>query len=314
MEKLYSYRGKEPYIFISYAHRDSGAVYPILADMQKDGYRVWFDEGIDPGTEWDETIANSIQNCGYFIAFVSKNYLASYNCKDELNYARDLDKKRLIVYLEEVTLPAGMAMRMNRIQSIFKYKYTDEADFYKTLYQTDGITAFTSGAAGSPAKSRSAAVKKATPTVKTINYKDGSVYNGEVNAAGVPHGKGMLRERIPNDYAEWYDVYEGIFENGKMVRGSVQFADDTTYEGEMLDGKFHGRGVWVFKSICGGRDIRYEGEFRNDRRNGYGVYSDSKGDVYEGEWRDSKKNGNFIVRTADGKVSRVVYKDDKPVT
>ena len=68
MPKLHSYKGDQPYIFISYAHKDGDSVYPIIDRMQRDGYRTWFDEGIDPGTEWDETIAQSINQCGYFIA------------------------------------------------------------------------------------------------------------------------------------------------------------------------------------------------------------------------------------------------------
>lgn len=139
MEKAIPYRGDAPYIFISYAHRDAQSVLPIIGTMQASGFRIWFDEGIDPGTEWDNVIAEQIEKSSYFLAFVSENYLASENCKDELNFARDLGKHRLLVYLENVTLPAGMAMRMNRIQSVFKYKYADEAAFYKVLYSADGI-------------------------------------------------------------------------------------------------------------------------------------------------------------------------------
>ena len=93
------YKGSEKYIFISYAHRDGKLVHSILERLQSEGYRFWFDEGIDPGNEWDETIATYINNCDYFIAFISENYLASNNCKDELNFARDLDKKRFLIYL-----------------------------------------------------------------------------------------------------------------------------------------------------------------------------------------------------------------------
>ena len=147
MSKIIPYRGEEPYIFISYAHRDKAEVYPILERMQADGYRVWFDEGIDPGTEWDEVIAAHVESCGYFLAFISENYLASENCKDELNYARDLNKKRLLVYLEEVKLPGGMAMRMNRLQSVYKSKYENEGDFYTTLYAAEEIDGFRSASA-----------------------------------------------------------------------------------------------------------------------------------------------------------------------
>ena len=139
METIIPYDGKENFIFISYSHRDTDRVMPIVKRLSDKGFRVWYDMGIDPGTEWDENIAEHIGDCGYFIAFMSENYLGSNNCKDELNYARDLEKDRLIIYLEEVTLPRGMAMRVNRLQSIFKYTYSNEEMFYDKLYTSNNI-------------------------------------------------------------------------------------------------------------------------------------------------------------------------------
>lgn len=142
MAILRPYKGDEPFIFISYAHRDKGGVHKIIKNMLDNGYRVWYDEGIDPGTEWDDTIAEHVEGCGYFIAFISKNYLASENCMDELDYARDSNRKRLLVYLENVSLPGGMKMRLNRLQAIHKYKYESEEDFYEKLYTADKISEF----------------------------------------------------------------------------------------------------------------------------------------------------------------------------
>ena len=130
---------QRPYIFISYAHKDSSTVLAIINDLIAAGYNVWWDEGIDPGTEWDENIALHVKGCGYFVAFVSNNYIASKNCKDELNYSRDLDKNQLLVYLEDVVLPEGMAMRMNRIQSIFWAKYPNRQDAFEKLCSAKGI-------------------------------------------------------------------------------------------------------------------------------------------------------------------------------
>ena len=48
------YEGQEAYIFISYCHKDRASVFPIIEQMARDGYRVWYDEGIDPGSEWPE--------------------------------------------------------------------------------------------------------------------------------------------------------------------------------------------------------------------------------------------------------------------
>lgn len=127
------YSGDKAYIFISYCHKDTAEVLPIIQYLLRNGYRVWYDEGIDPGTEWDRNIAEHILNCGYFIAFITSNYLKSSNCKDELSFARDLEKKRFLVYLEQVDLPAEMKMRLARIQNIHKYTYTNDESFFQKL-------------------------------------------------------------------------------------------------------------------------------------------------------------------------------------
>lgn len=136
---LAPYQGSDPYLFLSYSHRDVDAAAELIDRLKQAGFRLWYDEGIVPGTEWDENIANKIAGCGYFIALISKAYLASSNCRDELNYARDREKPRLLIYLEEVTLPAGMEMRLNRLLAIHKYKYGDQELFWEKVFQADGI-------------------------------------------------------------------------------------------------------------------------------------------------------------------------------
>lgn len=138
-KRMVPYDGSEPFIFISYAHRDSAQVHPFIARLMEDGYRVWYDAGIDPGTEWDSNIADHIERCGYFLALISENYLRSENCKDELNFVRDLGKQRLLVFLQDVTLPAGMRMRLSRLQAIYKYTYSSQQDFYERVYAAQGI-------------------------------------------------------------------------------------------------------------------------------------------------------------------------------
>lgn len=133
------YRGKEPYIFISYSHKNNGQAADLISTLQSDGFRVWFDEGIDPGTEWDENIASHIENCSFFIALLSKDYLESSNCNDEIYYARELEKKRLLIYLEDVELPGKMKMRLGRLQAIHLYKYNDISRFYSKLYDAEEI-------------------------------------------------------------------------------------------------------------------------------------------------------------------------------
>lgn len=139
-EKYVPYRGYDaPYIFVSYAHKDGNKASEVIEKLQMEQYRVWYDEGIDPGTEWDENIAEHIENCEYFIALLSREYLVSSNCKDELNFARELEKPRLLIYLEDIQLPGGMRMRLSRLQAIHKYKYRSMELFFEKLAETQGL-------------------------------------------------------------------------------------------------------------------------------------------------------------------------------
>lgn len=144
MEKnktLLPYRGEQPYIFVSYAHKNLDVAMNIIKRLQLDDYRVWYDEGIDPGTEWDENIGSHIERCGFFIALLSSEYLDSSNCKDELNLVRELEKPRLLIYLEDLQLPVGLRMRLSRLQAIHKYKYSDQEYFFEKVYAAQGISA-----------------------------------------------------------------------------------------------------------------------------------------------------------------------------
>ena len=98
-KSLAPYRGDKPYIFLSYSHKDADAAAEVIRGMNADGFRIWYDEGLVPGKEWDENIARAIMGCSYFVALMSANYLDSANCKDELNFARDKKLPLLLIYL-----------------------------------------------------------------------------------------------------------------------------------------------------------------------------------------------------------------------
>ena len=136
---LASYHGSEPYIFISYSHRNMDRASAIIRSMNRAGYRVWYDEGLIPGREWDENIARIIMGCGYFVALITHEYLTSSNCKDELNYARDKNKPILLIYLDEVALPAGMELRLGRLFAVHCSQYSNVEDFYLKVFSADGL-------------------------------------------------------------------------------------------------------------------------------------------------------------------------------
>ena len=133
------YEGKDKFIFISYAHKDSDVVLPIIDKMISDGYRVWYDDGIGPGTEWPEVIATHLNDCEICIAFLSKSYVDSFNCKREIDFAIRKRKQLLSVFLEETELPLGVEMQISTTQSIEYFKISKEL-FFEKLYASDFMT------------------------------------------------------------------------------------------------------------------------------------------------------------------------------
>lgn len=63
------------------------------------------------------------------------------------------------------------------------------------------------------------------------------------------------------------------------------------YEGEWKNGKRHGTGVFYW-GVPDSKEVTvYVGEWENNRRKGYGCCYWQTGDKYEGEWKDDKSNG-----------------------
>lgn len=137
-----AYEGNEPFIFVSYAHKDAEVVYSEITELHNTGYKVWYDEGIEASNEWPEEIANAVINCSVFLAFISPRSTTSVNCRNEINLALNEAKPFLAIHLEESALPPGLRLRMGDLQAILRYKLTRERYVKKvqgTLDQLLGI-------------------------------------------------------------------------------------------------------------------------------------------------------------------------------
>lgn len=128
-----AYEGHAPYIFISYAHKDSQRVLPILEALQDRGFRIWYDAGIEAGTEWPEYIAEHLLAAECVIAFITENAIASPNCRQEIFFAMDERKPMLAVFLEDIVLSPGMRLRMGSLQAIYRYRHKTEESFLNAL-------------------------------------------------------------------------------------------------------------------------------------------------------------------------------------
>ena len=256
------YKGDENYIFISYAHKDIKDVRSLIEQLQDNGFNVWYDEGIDPGTEWDENIASHIKDCSYFIAYMTNNYLESQNCRDEINYARDLDKERLLIYGEDVELPEGMKMRLGRLQAIYKNKYSNEKDFLGKVFETRGLDACRSSSCGQRAQTAaeapaSAGAGERPPEKKGPNLKviliaaavliaavigffalsNKGATDGPYNRTEVQNG--ALGDKPAINYVE--GEQEFLFSKEAVNNGAAYQGDDVVIQGE--------KGFWILAQV-----------------------------------------------------------------
>lgn len=116
-----AYDGDEPFTFICYSHSDRESVYRELLRLREAGINVWYDEGISPGSEWEDEIANAIGQCEHFVFFVSPQSVTSRHCLDEVQYAQRNNRNLVIVHLEPTTLSDGLQLSIGRLQALFKY-------------------------------------------------------------------------------------------------------------------------------------------------------------------------------------------------
>lgn len=120
------YDGFAPYVFISYSHKDSERVMPYVRSMQARGFRVWYDGGIEVGTEWPAYIEQRLENCACLMVFLSDNTIESVNCRNEINVATELKKEVLVAQLDEtVTFQYGMRLQLSSRQKIFCFRHAD---------------------------------------------------------------------------------------------------------------------------------------------------------------------------------------------
>jgi len=133
MKSFKPYEGDRPYIFISYAHANSDEVMRVVNHMHDRGYRIWYDEGIEVGSEWPECIAEHLAGAHLVIAFISNAYMKSDNCRREMHFTLTKRKKIINVFLENTEMTPGMEMQIGNIFALMKHTM-DEEQFFRRLY------------------------------------------------------------------------------------------------------------------------------------------------------------------------------------
>ncbi|MDR3313081.1 MAG: DUF6273 domain-containing protein [Oscillospiraceae bacterium] len=146
------YTGSEPYIFISYAHVDKEQVYPILDEMGRLGYRLWWDKAIVPAKDWMAEIEKHLEGAESMVLFSSKAAFASKNVMKEIKYAVNYKNEEFVlsVFLEPMPdkqfpypKDSGLNLYLGSVQFMKYFERTSDAAFYKELSKPDVLPVVT---------------------------------------------------------------------------------------------------------------------------------------------------------------------------
>mmetsp|Transcript_991 Transcript_991/g.1635 ORF Transcript_991/g.1635 Transcript_991/m.1635 type:complete len:458 (-) Transcript_991:72-1445(-) len=154
----------------------------------------------------------------------------------------------------------------------------------------------------------------------TITLLDSSVYTGSF-FNGLFHGNGTLEESAAKS------VYTGEFSNGlRDGEGEEGYLDGTKYKGEYKNGKrqgfgtlydaegnalydgswyedaWHGKGTLFHHKHAGSSwEGKYEGDLKQGKFCGNGIYTYTDGTVIEGQWLDDiPRDGDWTINYPDG--------------
>lgn len=119
MSKVYD--GDEPYLFVSYSHKDKDYVEKIIQSLQRQTCNIWYDIGITAGESWNENIAKHLKNSKCVLAFISENSISSEYVLDEIYYAKKNKIKLIPCYVKNILLPDELDLSIGRIQAVDCY-------------------------------------------------------------------------------------------------------------------------------------------------------------------------------------------------
>lgn len=84
-----------------------------------------------------------------------------------------------------------------------------------------------------------------------------------------------------------------------------EYNPELGYNGEYKDGRRDGKGVFKAKN-----GSTYEAHWKQDTLVGQGVYTDAKNNIFEGSWEKGKKEGKFIITNPKGEHIESYWKHD----
>lgn len=128
------YQGNDDYTFLSYSHNDKKIAMELLAFLQFNGIRVWYDAGIPVGDNWMNVIADKIKNASSVILLSSSNSTTSVHVNAEINTALRFNKKIVKLNIDDSSFDPGIEMYFYGLNQV-NYQTIDYSN-KKTIINT----------------------------------------------------------------------------------------------------------------------------------------------------------------------------------
>ena len=106
----------QPFVFLSYAHREAENALALVSVLRASGCRVWYDEGIEAGQVWDECLEDRIRHSSLFLACVSPVYEASRYCRREIKFADLVGRQIVPVSFAPHVWGTGLVLMFQELQ------------------------------------------------------------------------------------------------------------------------------------------------------------------------------------------------------
>lgn len=139
---------------------------------------------------------------------------------------------------------------------------------------------------------------------ESLNQGEDEYYGYYENGERTGHGGLKVRGEF---------VYIGEFKRNLLHgRGKLTFLqrDNMSYAGQFKEGKMTGRGIITWPDGEFGDSV-YDGEVLDGKRHGFGVFTDQIKNKYVGDWADDMRQGEGVCVSENGAVYQVTYEKDK---
>src|SRR5262249_33023658 len=105
-------------VFISYDRAHQDVVKKLVQDFRDDEHETWFDQKLEGGQPWWDTVLSEIRKSEIFVTALTPESLESHPCRRELRYPLDQKRRVLPIRLPAAVRPEFLPSHTHKLQVV----------------------------------------------------------------------------------------------------------------------------------------------------------------------------------------------------